>query len=223
MAKDDVWAVGWQQTTLQDPTHLLLLHWDGTAWRNVPAPPTSSASRILALAARNAGDVWAVGAQGAANRPLVGHWNGTRWSLTTLDLAVGALTGVVVTAGSDVWAVGDSGLVRWDGTRWNIAPPILNPPKTPAFSAVVAGSGNRLWAVGEKVWHWNGTIWDMVSGPNGLELDPANSYETPESPTAHFYGAGAVGGQLWAVGSTARSGRPLILTACGTPAATTGP
>lgn len=57
----DVWAAG-QKSGTQDPSHALLLHWNGTVWQPVAAPPDKHAELALyALARPPGGPLAAVG------------------------------------------------------------------------------------------------------------------------------------------------------------------
>jgi hypothetical protein len=116
VAANDVWAVGYTITTdgTNQPDRTLVEHWDGEAWSVVASPSPASNDVLSGVAARSAGDVWAVGTRqdhsGAIpiDRTLTEHWNGTTWSVVASP-NVGAndnlLNGVSATTG-DVWAVG---------------------------------------------------------------------------------------------------------------------
>jgi hypothetical protein len=118
VAGNDVWAVGYTVTTdgTNQPDRTLIEHWNGTAWSIVASPSPASNDTLSGVAARAAGDVWAVGTRldrsGAIpiGRTLTEHWNGASWSVVASP-NVGAndnlLNGVSATTG-DVWAVGSS-------------------------------------------------------------------------------------------------------------------
>jgi hypothetical protein len=69
------WAVGVHGTG-----KVLILAWNGTDWRQVPAPPGASGS-LQGVAASSARNAWAVGATPnyAAERM---RWNGATWTLS---------------------------------------------------------------------------------------------------------------------------------------------
>jgi len=55
---NDVWAVGYSTQNGSPPTsHALILHWDGSNWAQVTAPPGST--QLVAVTAVSASDVWA--------------------------------------------------------------------------------------------------------------------------------------------------------------------
>jgi hypothetical protein len=142
VSASDVWAVG-DATTC---------HYGGTAWRQVPSPQPRGEYYELSypledVSAAAPNDVWAVGARvvetyyGVDWDSLAEHWDGTRWTLNTIQLPPGQiLYGVDAVAADDVWAVGqdDFGatIVHYDGSAWSHVP-------TPA-----AGQGGRLGGVG---------------------------------------------------------------------------
>lgn len=61
----------------------LIERWNGHAWTQVHSPdPSASFNTLAGLATDGASDAWAVGEnQGPrANKTLIAHWNGTRWT-----------------------------------------------------------------------------------------------------------------------------------------------
>src|SRR5207249_3972914 len=57
---------------------------------------------------------------------------------------VGMLNSVTALASNDVWAVGVSGVIHWDGTAWSI----VSSPNVGVLKSVSAISTNNVWAVG---------------------------------------------------------------------------
>jgi len=97
---DDVWAAG------EDG---LVLHFDGRAWRRVPAPATAS---IRALWGSGPNDVWGVGSG-------LYHWDGRAWSRVPVH-AWGGLDSVWGTGPNDVWAQGSDVVLHFDGCWWTV-------------------------------------------------------------------------------------------------------
>jgi hypothetical protein len=118
----------------------------------------------------------------SADRALVEHWDGTKWSIIpTPDSATGyeALVGIAAVGPKDIWAVGYTSerfgpqrplIERWNGSRWRIV-------TAPAFEQWAAlddisvVSERDVWAIGnsylgEVVLHWDGRRWSQVSTPN---------------------------------------------------------
>ena len=158
---DDAWVVG------QSWDKALSLHWDGIAWRSVPNPVIRS-PRLTGVADLAPDDAWAVGAtyanvNGAGpSHALVEHWDGARWTVTSLpDLPNDTtLTDVAASGTDDVWAMGwanePSGkeiqiVLHFDGTGWST---VVSPKTGPSqgwyegLSATpgVAWTGGRVSA-----------------------------------------------------------------------------
>jgi hypothetical protein len=214
LSPSDVWAVGWGYT--EAGVSSVSLHWDGTAWTRVPMPPPRS---LLAdVVAVSAHDVWAVGK--SYGHLFTMRWDGRRWRpfVGPELLDDSTLDSAAAVAANDVWAVGeaDSGntiqapvVYHWDGTQWRTT---HTPHIGGGFTGIAARSTNNVWisgwddpqfagARGATIWRWNGKTWN--NGSNAA--------------FGHFYFAALAsdrGAHLWAVGSTAQMGRPLIERGC---------
>jgi hypothetical protein len=85
VAANDVWAVGSYFDRVNTVTGgPLVEHWDGASWTIVTAAdPPSNQDQLLGVAARAAGEVWAVGSQSdyylQQYTPLTERWNGVAW------------------------------------------------------------------------------------------------------------------------------------------------
>ena len=230
----NAWAVG--QYASVGGEQALVLHWNGTAWRQVPSPKLylSGLTGVAATSSRNA---WAVGSDGnrtaGSLQTLVLHWNGTAWKHVPSpdpggSLSDNFLSGVAATSASSAWAVGSysndaAGVVqtiilRWNGTAWkHVRSP--DPGGSSTFNVldgVAATSASNAWAVGEYfhgttdqtlVLHWNGTAWKRVRSP-----DPGGSSTVNELAAV----AATSPGNIWAVGgySTAIGGDAIALHRC---------
>ncbi len=100
-------------------------HYNGRSWTRF-----TSAGAMTTASALSPSSIWAVGGKTAA------HWNGSRWSLTSLAgvlprdtlLCHSQVTGVYAVSGSNVWAAGMGGcenrgrapfvLLHFNGTFW---------------------------------------------------------------------------------------------------------
>lgn len=194
----DVWAVGYRGGTKTDtPIETLILHWDGSNWSQVPSPNIpGGANQLFGITAITANEIWAVGT--AAGAPLTMRWNGSAWSIVSVQrnggLSTEKLTAVSGTAGDDVWAVGDGKGVfttqtfatirHWDGARWTEkvcrAASSTNPPTgyegggpDAYFTGVAAAARNDVWAVGVRgsgpmILHWDGQAWTTVTHPRAF-------------------------------------------------------
>jgi hypothetical protein len=191
----DVWAVG------RFAGRALIEHWDGQSWKTVPSPTPSGAApaadtQLNAVSATSPTNAWAVGRYNPASGPggtLVEHWDGTAWTVQHEGVRSG-FTGVATTSATEVWAVGDRGILHWDGTSWSQRVP---PGPFGELVAVSAVSATDVWAVGyvesgesrTLIAHWNGHHWKAIRSPNpGVVAD-------------YLYGVSAVSpNDVWAVG-----------------------
>jgi hypothetical protein len=149
----------------------------------------SLVGKPYAVAARTAGDVWAVGGRTGSNefsrgRAFALHWNGRIWRLSpgpALGVGTSALMDVAPVSLREAWAVGFSRrstvIERWDGRRWRMLPAARTPG---SLFGVAALSARDVWAVGATataddvgygnrgralVLHWDGRRWRDVAGP----------------------------------------------------------
>lgn len=174
ISANDVWAVGYYDSTSNDIYSTLTEHWNGTSWSIVPSPNIGTSSNYLyAVAAVSSNDVWAVGQynNGGYNfGTLTEHWDGTSWSIVfspNLRQRSNTLESVAAISTNDVWAVGGNLIEHWDGTKWNI----VSSPIVGSVSSVTAVPSKNVWAVGFNgsntlIEHWNGTSWNAVASPN---------------------------------------------------------
>ena len=114
------WAVGYVGNSAT-----LILHWNGTAWKQVPSP-SPRAAQLSGVAATSGSNAWAVGFifNSTGYKTLIEHWNGTRWTKVPSPSPgpLPELSGVAATSASNAWAVGNTGsttlMLRWNGTAW---------------------------------------------------------------------------------------------------------
>ncbi len=116
VTSNDVWAAGTYSDSQTGAT-TLLEHWNGMGWSAVPAPGTCSVhtcSVLYGISARSSSDIWAVGSATVNltySVPMVVHWNGSSWSLATIQPYPGCdrgyhFQGVVASSATDASAVG---------------------------------------------------------------------------------------------------------------------
>jgi hypothetical protein len=186
---DNVWAVGGDAGA--DPAHTTthVLHYDGTAWTEVPFPPGNKPSNThvtdLAVAG---GHTWLVGEQGG--KVGVHEFDGQAWQqrappaeCTQGGVSFGGMptfctfAGIVAFGADDAWVAGNAAwpgfkgplLFHWDGTAWTPVKVGLDNADT-AFSEI-AGTPGDLWAVGHTAGyggpvavHGNGKTWQAIEG-----------------------------------------------------------
>lgn len=180
----DVWTVGGDP----DGTGPIVLHWDGTAWTQIPTGDT--------------GDLWWV--TGFAGGPVyMGGQNGRilRWqdgAFSTLATpTTDTVFGIWGAGPTDVWAVGGSEGGASGGFAWKLegdgfVPASGFPGGIAAQGACwkVAGAGpDDVWIVGTNglAVHWDGLAFDEV------DLDTGESLFTVASAGGRFAAAGGFG------------------------------
>jgi hypothetical protein len=182
---NDFWAVG-RYNSGRPPTvtgrDTLALHWNGTAWSQVPTPnPTWSGADFFTLedaAAVSGSQVWAVGYAedfgSLKSTTLIEKWNGSSWSIVSSPNPGGPnlpnrLSAVAAAGPKDVWAVGEAGypneqpvVLRYNGRRWRAVPTGCGE----ALYGVDAVSATDVWAVGPNTTcHFDGNAWVVVPSP----------------------------------------------------------
>jgi len=138
LSPTDAWAAGHYHGADSDKS--LVLHWNGTDWTRQASPSPSragvaSVNTLNGVSAVSASNVWAVGfygritAQGGVDKPLILHWNGTRWTRAASPSFSGSsgLFGVAALSHTDAWAaggtlpnkaIGTTVILHWNGTAW---------------------------------------------------------------------------------------------------------
>ena len=213
----NVWAVGYYKNS-NNVDQTLILHWNGTAWKQVPSPNPSGPAldqELTGVAGSSAQDAWAVGFYytGALDKSMTLHWNGTAWKQVPSPNPGSQgtfLWGVRTTSASNAWAVGSAFngtadktlIVRWDGSAWKQvkSPNPGGATQNNDLLAVAATTATDAWAVGEYdtgtgtrtlALHWDGSAWTQATTPNlgGSSIDDG------------FTAVGAsTAGNVWAVG-----------------------
>lgn len=182
----NAWAVG-SYGTSTNTSLPLILHWNGRSWQvSKVVIPMLLRVDLSGVSAVSASDVWAVGdyttTNSPANRTLILHWNGRKWSrfngANPTDAS--SLTAVSATSATSAWAVGfyckntacsvaGTIILHWKGRAWQRF--IVHDPSRAGrnvLSGVSATSGTNAWAVGDYtvpgmvktlVLRWQGTSW----------------------------------------------------------------
>jgi hypothetical protein len=145
----------------------VITHYDGSSFQQYPVPPTPP---FVSISAAGSKDVWAVGTGGAA------HWDGTKWTRSTVGSTGMTLTSVWARTASDVWTLGADGhAFEYDGAQWK------DTGTASAFSlppVAITGSSqpNDVW-VGCS--HFDGT-WHATTMPDLLGSgSPCPIYSSP--------------------------------------------
>jgi hypothetical protein len=206
----DAWAVG-----DSSPTGAQIVHWNGTAWKQVAVPklpsPYGAGYSLSGVGASSASNVWAVG-YGGDNDSITLRYNGKSWSrVASPSPGSTYLYGVAATSASNAWAVGsdvgscacDKALIlRWNGKAWKV---VVNafpaPSSASALNSVVALSATSAWAGGYTratanvalLMNWNRSSWKRVTSGIG--------YGSAAGATDVFGVTATASDDVWAVGS----------------------
>jgi len=215
-----------------------LVHWNGSAWSAVtlPLPANANSNTTLnAISATGSGNVWIVGtfldSANGRDETFSEHFDGTTWSVVPMppvsspdSNAFFQFNGIKANSPSDVWAVGDSGIIdvpssqktlieHFNGSGWSIVPS-PSPGSIGVLSGVTtSNAATSVWAVGASTpagtsvrqtltLNWNGTAWNVVASPNTGSTDGLGAVAT--RPGAAI---------VWAVGESGPPGsfNPLVL------------
>jgi hypothetical protein len=79
----NAWAVGDSTNCGCGPGISLILHWNGTTWKQVPSPTPGGGTDLRGVAATSATNAWAVGYSGGGIGPtktVILRWNGKTWN-----------------------------------------------------------------------------------------------------------------------------------------------
>jgi len=232
---NDVWATNMYA----------LIRFDGTSWRLFDLPPAAVAGtrpmfRMITGSGPN--DVWFVSAE------AVYHWTATGWAPKAYLVNSGSpgtpgyLTFVSAASASEVWAISDKKVSRWNGTDFV---EVTWPQANPMFLGLSAIGPNDVWVKeNNSYWHWDGqkftlepgvgtnggfyTYYELfattpgdvwtAAGP-GHRLSPGNWASVPIDADGYSYptmGAGLPDGQVFISGSLGRlwryNGSRVVLT-----------
>jgi serine/threonine-protein kinase len=219
LSASNAWAVG--VIINHASSKSLILHWNGTAWTQVPSPsPGTIGNQLYGVAATSANDVWAVGVYtgvgvgrvgpggGALGfAPLILHWNGTAWTQVPSPPGVQLLSVAAVSA-DNAWAVGTALapvtshpttlILHWDGATWTRVPSPNGAGRDNSLSKVVAAPDGTAWALGT-------TQTNPGLPPSILMRWDGSTWQMVPVPGGAYLSSLAVasGGLAWAGGCTA--------------------
>ncbi len=213
----NAWAVGSATGATDTNSATLILHWNGTVWKQVPSQAPAG-STLSGVAATSASSAWAVGS--TTNTTLILHWNGTVWKrVPSPSPGTDAnLRSVAATSANNAWAVGFTQvgissaktlILHWNGTDWKRVPspsPGANMAAVDGLEGVSATSAGGVWAAGDiscacgpgdsLIERWTGRSWKRVPSP------------TPGGGTDLISVVGVSARSAWAVGQSGGSTGP---------------
>jgi hypothetical protein len=137
-----------------------LIHWSGGQWHALAVPRSLRGNPLESIVAMSDKSVWIGGATRngkGGTTEAVGHWNGRRWTVTTMRIAASSAKYTTFALASDghggLWAAGDNlrgGATRlwhFSGGRWVRATVASSRPVTLIGLASVPGT-RSLWGIG---------------------------------------------------------------------------
>jgi hypothetical protein len=172
---NDVWFAGTQNDAPDGDTGSVLIHWDGTTFKQTTFPDV-----VVALELASTGEGWAVGDDGAMKHVLAeaGGWQTFGSAVAYAPQGYGLGQAMSGSGPDDAWDVGfttapDGGSevlsAHWDGTAWNQVPIAGGS----FLEDVWDRAPNDVWAVGSlgstgAILHWDGTSWSPSASPPTL-------------------------------------------------------
>jgi hypothetical protein len=179
----DVWVVGGTPGGGTSAPNDIVLHQDGNGWSQVALPGTPLGRALFKVWGTASDNLWAVGEYGT-----IWHRQGETWTLESAQynppLASGTLFTVHGCSATEVYAVGGSSVLHWDGTAWSKEPVDLY---NQVFG-VSCGPSPQLVLVGS-------------GGLKMRKVDGAFVDESDKEPAMDLHAAWADGtGTFWAVG-----------------------
>jgi hypothetical protein len=167
--------------------HVIVRHWDGTAWRTVTLPEAATATTaeagIGAVTASSASNAWVfdLHGTGSVDYTTALHWTGKGWAPPArLDADIDA---AVAPSASDAWAFGapasdpQAGYVaHFNGKTWSHASFPVQVESASALSARdiwVGGSVGPATGPSAVIEHWDGEAWHETPVPS-LGIPPGS-------------------------------------------------
>lgn len=158
-AADDAWASGNSDGVLGS---VLVLRYDGSSWKPVAVPSDRSfepdVTGFWGTGSASASGMWMV-AEGI-NFSTLAKLDGEAWkSKYTTPASSFSLSALWGASDSDLWAVGGSKIVHWDGAEFRPTPNVIS-------SRAIWGSGaSDIWQVGDDggIARSDGKKWSAVS------------------------------------------------------------
>jgi hypothetical protein len=105
-----LWGAGWQTPGLG--YRQMGQHFDGNGWTMDRLPYVGAPNNNLYGVTSLGSQAWQVGY--AKARPLIEHWNGSRWRVESNPARAGGVLYAIATVGSQIWVGGDSLIMRRD-------------------------------------------------------------------------------------------------------------
>ncbi|MBW2734262.1 MAG: hypothetical protein JRH20_17880 [Deltaproteobacteria bacterium] len=166
----DIWVVGGAPGYSGDVPELL--HYDGSSWTRMRDKLPWTSGRVYGIWGNSATNIWIASTRG------IGHYDGTNW---TESHASSEGYYAIAGAGGEVWAVGYSGALRYDGS-WHAEDTGISD----TLEGVWLMAPSEVWAVGRS-----GQIMRYAGGRWHYQIS---------SMSRDYYAIWGQGKTLWAAG-----------------------
>jgi len=163
---DDGWAAGCTGT--EGGEQFLVYHWDGSIWSDVTVSEEGNLwACVHDMVALSSTDVWLVGTgwYDGNEYGVSAHWNGSEWQLNS-ELRAYSMYSLSALASDNIWAITRNGIVlHWNGVKWT------EQGQLESANLIFARDVDDVFAVGTRIWHWNGTVWNDISSSGNFPAD----------------------------------------------------
>ncbi len=173
----------------------VILHYDGS-WSQMTSP---AAERLEDAWGSSSSNIFAVGSPrlvGSTRYYTILRWNGSSWSVMSTSSVPAGKSGILRSvwgsSGSDVFAVGDDGVVlRYNGSDWTA----MSSGTTDPLYGVWGAASNNVYAVGMfgTIIQYNGTSWSALETSGNIPGEKTGLWNAVTalafSPEGHIYAA----------------------------------
>lgn len=155
-----------------DPGVGIVSHWTGSSWSRLTFSLSNPTNEWLPQRVWGTSGVamWVVGAERDTMMNTTGKvyfYNGLTWVNQPIPMGIDNVLGIWGFATNDVWAVGKTTVLHFDGTNWSaVTGPTLGMGET--LKCVWGTSSSDLYVAGNKLYHYNGTTWTNIAGVTNI-------------------------------------------------------
>ncbi len=148
IARDDVWATC-ERSGFEDTPGTW--HWDGARWSDIETEIGGHA-----ISHRGDDDVWIAGTH-------VRHWDGQQvLARTPPPISSHLVRGLAPGPDGEMWAVAGNQVLRGDADGWRVE----YEQQGAWLEGIWVSDSGQVWAVGDIVVRWTGSVWGTVPVPS---------------------------------------------------------
>lgn len=163
---NDGWAAG--DVNSEGGCQFLIDHWDGTTWTEISLPQDwYQLGCVHDMVALSSTDVWIVGTNWnqETERGVTIHWDGHEWKMFS-ELNSYNIYSISALSPDNIWAITQNGVVlNWNGVAWKES------TRLDSANVIFAQDPDNIFAVGTKIWYWNGGNWADISLSSNFPSD----------------------------------------------------